>query len=184
MTDLLDAEQLGARIFAFRRRLFRLETLPAYAVPSDGDDFHRWRAGDLTLSAPQLEWMDTLRKWRAQGRPLTRVRVLSQDLTDYERYSCHIYFHNADAGEEIRVLRVGEHPVEGSGVDSPDFWLVDEDEAVRMVYDEDGAFLGAEVATTETARSMRSVRDSLWVLAEPFTEWWARHPELHPQRAT
>ncbi len=84
MSALLDLDQLGEHLDRFRHRLFRLETLPSYAVDSDGDDFHRWLAGDFTVSDRHRRWMDVLRRERAEGRVSARVRVLSRVLTDYE----------------------------------------------------------------------------------------------------
>lgn len=45
MGRLLDAAELGRYLGDFRQRLFRMETLPAYTVDSDGDDYQRWLAG-------------------------------------------------------------------------------------------------------------------------------------------
>lgn len=181
MTALLDVEQLGEHLDRFRHRLFRLESLPAYSVESDGDDFRRWLAGDLSLSDHQRQWMDVLRRERAEGRITARVRVLSQELTDYELYSCHIYAHNAEAGEDIRVMRRGEHPQADlePAVGRGDFWLIDDDEAVDMHYDEDGRYVGATVVPSAEVLPLRGIVDHAWKAAEPFGEWWARHPELH-----
>lgn len=183
MTGLLTAEQLGEHLDQFQRRLFRLETLPAYAVDSDGDDFHRWLAGDFTVSERHQRWMDVLRRERAEGRVSARVRVFSEVLTDYELYSCLAYERNSAAGEEIRVLRVGEHGMAEATGNLGDFWLVDDHEALRMHYDERGEFVGAELLPPGHATSLRSIRDMAWETAEPFSQWWVRHPELHRKQA-
>jgi len=49
--ELLDEAATGAWFAehygpAAAHAAFRLELLPAYAVDSDGDDFHRWLAGE------------------------------------------------------------------------------------------------------------------------------------------
>ena len=89
MDRRLDAAELGRYLGDFRQRLFRMETLPAYTVDSDGDDYQRWLAGE---SEPTWErktrWMDVLRRERAAGKVSSRVRVLSEQLTDYECYAC------------------------------------------------------------------------------------------------
>jgi hypothetical protein len=50
-----------------------------------------------------------------------------------------------------------------------------------MHYGMAGEFLGA---SREPAgiQELRNVRDVLWASAEPFSQWWARHPELHRER--
>ncbi|MGQ0575373.1 MAG: DUF6879 family protein [Pseudonocardia sp.] len=176
---LLDAASLGERLDRFGQRLFRLETLPVYLVESDGDDFERWLAGDPNpWSERKRRWTETLRRERATGRRTTRVRILSEQLTDYERYSCEFgYAVNAEAGEEIRVLRRGEHTIP-AGVVEHDFWLVDDDEVVVMRYDGRGGFVGAEVAPHTTLSTYLRVRDLAWAAARPFQAWWSSHPEL------
>ena len=183
MTPLLDVAHLETQLRRFEHHLFRLETLPAYAVLSDGDAFHRWKAGDLSLSENLRRWLGMLRDDATAGKHRTRVRVLSEGLTDYELYSCHIYAHTENAGEEIRVLHVGEHDMAEDLLTTPgDFWMVDDTEAVQMHYDERGAFVGAEVLDDVLSTARRQSRDLAWGPAEPFPQWWARHPELHGAR--
>jgi hypothetical protein len=181
---LLDAVELGRHLGGFRQRLFRMETLPAYAVNSDGDDYQRWLAGE---SEPTWErktrWMDVLRRERAAGKVSSRVRVLSERLTDYERYACEWgYALNAEAGEDIRVLHRDEHAIP-DGLIGRDFWVIDDDEVVEMHYDEDGRFEGAEILPRTVLPAYLGSRDASWTAAEPFVDWWTRHPELHRRAA-
>lgn len=177
--ELLNAEGLGERLDRFRTQLFRMETLPEYTVDSDGDDYQLWLTGaPVPVSDRKRRWMDVLRRERAAGKVSTRVRILSEQLTDYERYSCQAgYALNAEAGEDIRILHRGEHPI--PVLDDRDFWIVDDVEAVGMVYDEHGRFCGAEVLSPDELGSLILARDIAWEAAEPFPAWWARHPELH-----
>ncbi|HEU0086142.1 MAG TPA: hypothetical protein VFQ77_00555 [Pseudonocardiaceae bacterium] len=60
---MMDAPALRAYLTThFTRTLFRLETLPAYEVPSDGSDFARYLAG-----APE----PTPQRQAALARPAT-----------------------------------------------------------------------------------------------------------------
>lgn len=178
---MLDIEDLRDRLDRARHDLFRMETLPAYAVVSDGDDFHRWVAGETEPSMDRIQpWLDRLSSERDAGKIRSRVRLLSADLTDYERYSCEWgYALTTAAGEDIRVLRAGEHDIP-IDIASEDFWLVDDRDLLLMRYDADGGFLGAQGVTDARAvESFRRARDVAWQAAEPFGQWWARHPELH-----
>lgn len=178
MTDLLDPSELGAHLGRFRRRLFRTETLPAYAVDADGDDYQRWLAGEPDPTWERKNrWLDMLRAERAAGKVSSRVRILSERLTDYERYACEWgYALNAGAGEHIRILHRGEHPI--PSIIERDFWVIDDDQAVAMLYDERGRFEGADVRPVSELEDYRDVRDAAWAGAEPISDWWARHPEL------
>jgi hypothetical protein len=176
----LDVEELGRHLGAYQRELFRMETLPAYAVDSDGDDYQRWLAGAVEPTWERKNrWLATLRAERAAGKVSRRVRVLSAELSDYERYACEWgYALNAAAGEDIRVLRRNEHLIP-EGVIMRDFWLVDSREVVALHYDEDGRFDGAEILPEHSREKYLDTRDRTWAAAVQFLDWWNRHPELH-----
>ncbi|WP_037068949.1 DUF6879 family protein [Pseudonocardia acaciae] len=184
----MDADELGGFIDQRFRlpgdRLFRMEVLPAYEVDSDGDDYRRWLDGatEPTWSRKQ-PWLDSLRRERDNGQVSTRVRVLSDELTTYERYACEFgYVHNASAGEDIRVLHRGEHALPHE-LQEEDFWVINDDIVVPMRYDQHGRFESAYVAEHDEVATYVRARDVAWAAAEPFLAWWARHPELHRRTA-
>lgn len=184
MTIALDIPGLVHELDQFDRHLFRLETLPFYAVTDDGDDYLRYTRGhaepDWSRKTP---WLDRLRADRDAGRTRTRVRVLSAALTDYERYACSWgYALNVEAGEDIRVLRHGEHRIP-DGLIERDFWIVDDHEVVAMDYSSAGFFQGARVLPQAQLAEHLDARGAAWTAAEPFTSWWTRHPELHRNAA-
>jgi hypothetical protein len=50
-----------------------------------------------------------------------------------------------------------------------------------MHYDLDGRFTRAVVAPDSSG--YRDNWHRAWNVAEPFTDWWAKHPELHRHKA-
>lgn len=177
---MLDERELGAYLRHATGSLFRLETLPAYDVPTDRGDFPRYLAGEPD---PDMErkgrWLDFLREQRAQGIHRHRVRVLRTPLSDYDRYACEWgYAYNVPAGEDTRVLDLSEQPLPAALVDH-DFWLIDHEHPVRMHYDDAGRFLGATVADPAELVRYQAARDEAWHAAEPFDAWWSQHPEYH-----
>lgn len=180
---MLDEQELG-EFFAshFTRTAFRLELLPEYAVGSDGGDYQRWLDG---APEPTWErknaWLDVLREDTAAGRANSRVKVMSQAVTDYERYACEWgYALNVQAGEDVRILDLAENHLPGPLMHVRDFWLLDDEAVIVMHYDEHGRFLGGE-PTHNVSRYQRA-RDLAVSASEPFEQWWARHPELHRTR--
>lgn len=179
----MDAEALGdfigERYNQPGDRLFRMEILPEYEVASDGDDFQRWLecATEPTWTRKQ-PWLDTLRRERENGQISARVRILSEQVTDYERYACDFGYRYNGEYEDIRVLRRGEHEIP-AGLITHDFWIIRDSIVVTMYYDEHGRFEGAEVADPGELAEHLHTRDQAWTAAEPFAAWWARHPELH-----
>lgn len=177
----LDIDELVAALDDFEHTLFRYEQLPSYAVDDDGDDYHRWVAGEPEPSWDRKQpWLDVLYADHAAGRRRCRVRRLSADLTAYERYACDWgYRLNSRAGEDIRILRGDEHRI--PPLPTVDFWVVDDHTAIVMHYD-DGRFLHA---TREPTPDLYiAARDTAWAVGEPFDRWWARHSELHRRQET
>lgn len=183
---LLDPRGLGELIDAYYRNpgdtLFRYEGLPRYDVASDGGDYERWLAG-----ADEPTWsrkgpnLDALRDDRDAGLVQRRVRRFSRELTDYERYACHFGYAYNSRFEEIRVLRDGEHDVPADLLEM-DYWLVNDRLVVPMLYDGAGRFVGAGVLTPDHLEAYQHDRERAWEAAEPWSEWWARHTELHGHR--
>jgi hypothetical protein len=188
MSELLDVDGIGAWFAEHygvhaARTAFRLELLPTYAVDSDGDDFRRWLAGEAEPTWERKNgWLQVLRDERAAGLRTSRVRVMSEHPTDYERYESEWgYAINGRAGEDIRVWHLAEHPLPADIV-RRDFWMVGDDDVLVMHYDRAGRFEGGSVAPAQDIPLYRHTRDVLWAGAEPFEQWWARHPELRRTR--
>ncbi len=177
---MMDAAELRDYIRAhFTSTAYRWEQVPAYEVASDGSDYGQYLAGKAgPTMARKQPWLDRLAGERARGLYRHRVRLLHDPLHDYERYECEWgYVPNVAAGEDVRVLRIGEHPLPAELV-GHDYWLLDDAHPVRMHYGPTGEFVGATVED-DLIDVYRIARDTAWTLAEPFTAWWARHPEHH-----
>ncbi|ANY10815.1 MULTISPECIES: DUF6879 family protein [Pseudonocardia] len=183
---MIDEQQLEAAIDKHFHhagdRLFRMECLPRY-MASEGEesDFQRYLAG---ADGPDMErkeqWLAILRGEEARGLISYRVRAFSNAMTEYERYEADwCYVHNAAAGEDISVLRAGEHDTPATFI-REDFWLVNDALLIPMQYDEHGRFLSADIVTDpDLIAPYLRARDDAHSAAEPFRVWWDRHPELH-----
>jgi hypothetical protein len=179
---MLEAPQLGEFIRSrFTRLAFRLETLDAYDVGSDGGDVARYLRGEPEPDPERKgAWLARLRDERAAGKFRQRVHVLRSPLSDYLRYECEWgYVPNVAAGEDVRILDLAEQP-RPAGLDiDHDFWLLDDQAVVRMHYDPAGRFTGAEILTEADLPRYRAARDAALSAAEPFTSYWQRHTEYH-----
>jgi hypothetical protein len=174
---VLTAAQLGEYIDArLTHSAFRLELLNQYDVDADGGDFQRFLHGDPAPTRERKQpWLDRLRREAQAGIHNHRVHVLRTPLTDYLRYECEWgYLPNAEAGEDIRILDLTDQ-ARPPGLVDHDFWLVDDQHAIRMHYTADGQFLGATPA--DDPIPYQRARDAAVAASEPFTDWWARHSE-------
>ena len=43
-------------------------------------------------------------------------------------------------------------------------------------------FVGAAILGSERVEEFLADRETAWQAAEPFNQWWSRHPELHRDR--
>lgn len=157
----------------------RVEQLPTYNRTSA--DFLAWQAGDPPPAAKQ-HWLDELAADEAAGITHYRVRLLSEQLTDYELYACQRGYALNSRYETIKILRRGEHDIPqllGPG----DYWVVN-GIVVPVIYRHDGTFVGGAYigAADERAEAYRDDARRLWDAAEPWESWWRRHPEHHDAR--
>lgn len=152
----MDANDID-RLASTATDLFRLETLPTYAVDDEAEDLAAWRAGHRILATPDEDaWLAKIRTTTAAGARWSRARVLDYPLTEYSRFELYGYQANAAAGERIYVADRASSP-ELAGLHD-DVWIFDHTVVVRMIYDAAGRFVGAE-QSTDIARfsGMRAV---------------------------
>lgn len=177
---MLSVAELGTYIDdRLTRSAFRLELLDRYDVESDGEDLQRFIAGaDAPTPGRKDPWLARLRREAQAGIHNHRVHVLVRPLNDYLRYECEWgYELNSQAGEDIRILDTTDDPGP-PGLDDHDFWLIDDEHAIRMFYDEAGRYVGAQ-PVPELLGAYRRSRDLAVAAAEPFRSWWDRHQEEH-----
>jgi hypothetical protein len=144
-TSLAD-EKFNRLFLDFQFTAYRLETLQRYDVSYEKDEFGRFLAGESRGTFPGIsEWIDeTVSKAAVLGKRMHRVHVVEEPLSDYVRFECAwAYEHTVPAGEDVRIISVPE----GAWPDLPryDYWLFDSSTLVSMHYDDDGAFVSAEL---------------------------------------
>src|ERR1035441_7672542 len=71
------------------RSAFRLETRAEYSLGYEQIDFDQWLDGHPT-PPPDLDWwrpwLEQIKRLTGEGRQISRVRVLAEPLTDYQRW--------------------------------------------------------------------------------------------------
>jgi hypothetical protein len=153
----------------YREEAFRLETLPAYAVDGEEDEYAAFLAtGELNLPAED-PWLVRVRGYRAGGRWIGRVHIVTQPLSDYLRYEFAAYRYNVQAGEDVRILDVTDRPNPLAGFG--DFWLFDRTKVVAMHYRPDGTQSARELLDGAELDRYRQARDTALSLAVPFAEY-------------
>jgi len=151
---------------------FRLETLPQYLVPQKAERFAMWNSGEpLPPRTPEnSKWLARLQRDSTTGFRWYRVHILDQPLTSYLRFELYSYLEGMAVGNEIYVADRDSHPELKEFHE--DFWLYDNETAVRMIYDDEGHFLYPELI--EAIEPYREMRDTALHHSEPLTDYLAR----------
>lgn len=173
--DLDDLEEIMDRA---ARSVFRLETLPQYLVPQEEEEFAAWRAGNpLPRQTPEnSEWLAELQGIVARGIQWYRVHIVDFPLSEYTRYELDGYRDSQAVGEGIHIADRAEHSE--LALLTKDFWLMDDEIAVRMVYDSAGHFLRPEPIDDPTPYV--AMKETALRCAEPLDDFIARrNPELN-----
>jgi hypothetical protein len=158
----------------FTHSAYRLETLPAYGVPQEDESFRAFLHGEPRpeRSVRTSPWMRRIALTTAAGKQWSRTRVLDTPLTDYQRYQLPAYLESQAVGEQIRITP------RFTSVDTPDFWLFDDETdqpwAIVLDYSDRGEFTGHRVvrhpSVIKALRMRRHAYDSRSIpLAEYLT---------------
>ncbi|MFD9689062.1 DUF6879 family protein [Kitasatospora sp. NPDC059088] len=168
---LLDGDAWRAVFDTFEREAFRLETRSAYAMPGEDEEFREFLAtGELDIPEDD-PWLTRVRTYRASGRRICRVHVLTRPLSDYLRYEFAAYAHNVKAGEDIRILDLTGR--DDPGLPDQDFWMFDDTTVVDMRYRSDGTQSGRELLEDPDLEQYRHWRGLALSLSVPFEEYVA-----------
>lgn len=171
---------LGSAFQNLTSSWFRLETLQAYAVAEEREEYDAFlRTGRLDSPGDE-EWQAMIRRHIGAGRTLQRVHVVEEPLSDYMRYEIAGYLRNQEAGEDIRLIPVpaGEWP-DGLPPLGTDYWLIDDGQpnggAWVMEYDDAGGWLrSAHVEDPETVENFRRWRDTALAQSVSLNDYLGR----------
>lgn len=158
ITDAEFAELLRS----FRKTACYFEAQATYALDYEAADFGQFLAGSPTPPSEiswWAPWLDQVAELTRQGRQITRVRVISEPPSDYQRWGLWALPWHARAGEQIRYM--SRHHAEQ--IDLPlkyDWWLMDDEQVIRLRYTPDGRIISKELTTHQgTITRFRALRD-------------------------
>lgn len=170
----MDISKFYEKFCTFKRRAFRLETLPQYDSDEERGNLRAFLAGEQLFQPIDPEWPKMIAAHVSAGKTMSRVHSLPEVLTPYLRYEIDWgYAHNIEAGEDVRLL-TPDAPAEVRALATRDFWLFD-DEVVLMNYDGDGRLQGVELER-DLARTSHyiAMMDVLLTHAVPVREYLSK----------
>ena len=172
MTPVSDEEFEELLQSGFGREAVHLEMRDAYGTAVELPHMAQWAAGH----PDDLEWLQgwcgTLREHARAGRSVLRARVVSEPLSDYQRWSYSIADPMVEAGEDIRW--VPRRLVSSVALPGNDFYLFDDRLAVFLLYAGNGLAVGkASSDDPADLRLCRSAFEAVWGLSVRHREYAA-----------
>jgi len=133
-------DEFGDLLRSFRSTAFYLEAQQTYALDYEAADFERFRAGSPT-PPPEISWwrpwLDQIAELTRQGKRISRVRIISEPPSDYQRWGLWALGWHARAGEQIGYIPRSTAAAVGLPLDF-DWWLLDDERVIRLLYTADG----------------------------------------------
>jgi hypothetical protein len=162
----LGYEEFAGLFTRFSREAVHLEMRDSYGTAIELPYMAKWAAGehdDLEWLRP---WCDEVRANVAQGKVYRRVHVVSEPLSDYQRWSRSIMKPHIDAGTDMRWMPRRE--VSSIAFPGNDFWMFDNRLVVFHHYTGNGASTGFTTSTDPDAIELcTSAFEAVWKLAIP-----------------
>lgn len=155
----------------FKRSSIHLETRDAYGTEVELPHMAQRAAGEHDDLEWLQDWCTTLRGHTAAGRTVQRARIVSEPLSDYQRWTLAIGHSIVEADEDVRFVprrRVSELCFPGND----DYYLFDDERVVFLHYS--GAGLNNALTTTTnpaTVEMCRKAFDQVWPLTIPYSEY-------------
>jgi hypothetical protein len=166
----LSYEEFNDLFASFKREALHLEMRDDYGTATELPHLRKWLAGEPDDTDWLQPWFDTVRAGTRTGKRFRRARIVSEPLSEYQRWVLKDTHRYVDAGEDIRW--VPRRLVSTVALPGNDFWLFDDEVAVFILFAGNGLVVDS-LATTDPAavQLCRSAFDAVWKLAIPNSEY-------------
>jgi hypothetical protein len=164
-------DELNELCRGITRSFVHLETRDSYGTEVELPHMARWRRGEPDDFSWMDWWLEMLHGHRAAGRTCRRARIVSEPLSDYQRWTLSHANVLVDAGEDIRYVarpRLTTVTLPGSG----DFYLFDDTLVLFLHYAGDGTNTAFEI--TEDPYPVQTCRQAfaaVWGLAVAYCDY-------------
>jgi hypothetical protein len=160
-------QQLTASV---RRSAVHLETRDAYGTQTELPHMARWAAGEPDDLDWLQGWCSKVREHVAHGRTVRRAKIVSEPLSDYQRWAYTLIQPMVDAGEDIRW--VPRRLVSSIAIPGNDFYVLDDELVVFLHYA--GSGLNTALTTSTDPGDIelcRTAFEKVWAVAIPHSEY-------------
>ena len=166
-----DRDDLATLCRDITHSFVHLETRDVYGTEIELTHWAMWLRGEPDDFAWLDWWLEMVRGHRAAGRSCRRLRVVSEPLSDYQRWTMSHVSTFIEAGEQIRYVprpRLTEVCLPGSG----DFYVFDEQTVLFLHYAGNGTNASFELTDDPlVARVCTAAFEDVWKLTTSFVEY-------------
>ena len=169
MASITDIE-FDHLLATFSREAIHLEMRDAYGTTIELPYLAKWEVGEPDDLQWLQDWCAMLWDGTGSGKTVRRVRVVSEPLSDYQRWSHSIAHPMVEAGEDIRW--VPRRLVSSIAFPGNDFYLFDGRLVVFLHYAGNG--LATEKVTSAAPADIHLCQvafDAAWRLATPHGDY-------------
>ena len=169
VTSITD-DEFDSLLAHFERDAIHLETRDTYGTATELPHMAKRAAGEPDDLEWLQDWCSALREQVKVGKSVRRARIVSEPLSDYQRWSYSIAYPMVEAGEEIRW--VPRRLVSSLALSGNDFYLFYDHLIVFLIYAGNG--LGTDkVMSTDPAdiRLCRSAFEAVWKLSIAHSDY-------------
>lgn len=154
----------------FEHESLHLELRDAYGTAAEVPQLAKWASGEPDDLAWLTGWCQTLRRGTTAGKIFKRALVVSEPLSDYQRWAHSTTQPLVDAGEDIRW--VPRRLVSSVALPGNDCYIIDNRLVIFMHYSGNGQSTGID-ASTETAdlKLCRSAFEAVWLHSIPHRDY-------------
>lgn len=159
-----------------KKSFFRVEALESYNIAQEEEFRRRYYGGQPLppLLDSNKEWYKLMTKFAQEGRPSSRVKVVSRKLSPYSRLEMEWWFNQAvQYGECINILLKEQFP-RLAEMWNEEYYVVDDMRLVYLQYDSENRFVGLEEEkdTNEIERRLLH-KQQLLNIATPYESFLA-----------
>ncbi len=160
----MNEDEFDALFEDFGSECLHLETRDSYGTQPEIAPFAKWAVGEPDDLEWLQDWCGTLRRGTARGKVFRRACVVSEPLSDYQRWAHSVTSPLVEAGEDIRW--VPRRLVSSIAFPGNDFYLIDGHKVVFLHYSGNGATQDIVVSTKRSDVELcRSAFEAVWELA-------------------
>lgn len=166
----VDIEEFSQSFADAKENAFRLEMLDQYTVPGEFEHFQNYLAGKTVPNDFNIDWLELIKKCRANGVHFQRVRFARSPFSQYLKFEVSWgYTRSIKAGEDIKVITSEDLPEFSQKVPIlKDFWIFDSSKCFILEYDIIGQFLGINKVPNEYIESYSQLAKELTNTSEPI----------------